>query len=342
MNLEEKVADYLTRRLGAPARIEKMKSLSGGACQDNYLVDLTVEGGTEKGNHKLVMRTDKGASLFASLSRVDEFHVCDLAYQAGVKTPRPMWLEENPAVLGAPFYFMERITGNANGRFVVKDASIANARKNLPSELATSLAKIHSVKPASCKDEALKQKLGRISGEGKKAIALNSVIELRKETSKLKEPHPALEWILNWLEDHAPETDEPVLIHGDFRTGNFMVSPAGLEGVMDWEFAHWGDRHEDVSWLCMKDWRFGKLNKEAGGFTDRETFYSEYAKASGITLSPEKVRYWEVMGNARWACGSAGQAERHLSGMDKGIELASIGRRSSEMEFEAMRLIDAV
>jgi len=119
-----------------------------------------------------------------------------------------------------------------------------------------------------------------------------------------------------------------------------MVSPDGLQGIVDWEFAHWGDRHEDISWLCMKDWRFGKLNKEVGGFTDRETFYAEYEKSSGKKVDPRRVTYWEIMGNARWGCGAAGQAERHLSGMDKGIELASIGRRTCEMEFEAMRLIE--
>ncbi|MBL8018603.1 MAG: phosphotransferase family protein [Leptospirales bacterium] len=317
-----------------------MRSLTGGACQDNYLVDLKIEAGDHKGDHRLVMRTDKGASLLASLSRIDEFGVCELAFNAGVKTPRPLWLEPGSDIIGNPFYFMERIGGSANGRFVVKDASINQARKVLPDELAASLARIHSVTPDMCKDADLSKKLSRITGDTPKAIAVNSIGELRKEVAKLKEAHPALELILNWLEQNAIPTEDPVLVHGDFRTGNFMVAPEGLQGIVDWEFAHWGDRHEDVSWLCMKDWRFGKQNKEVGGFTDRETFYAAYAKHSGVKLDPRKVLYWEIMGNARWACGSAAQAERHLSGMDKGIELASIGRRSCEMQFEAMRLID--
>lgn len=315
-----------------------MKPLTGGACQDNYLMDLEVQGGSQSGAYNLVMRTDKGASLFASLSRADEFAVCALAHHAGVKTPKPMWLETDTSVIGNPFYFMERIGGSANGRFVVKDASIAEARKRLPSELAGALAAIHSVTPEQCKDADLSKKLGRLLGAG--TIASQSVLELRGEAAKLKEAHPALELILNWLDANAKPTVDPVLVHGDFRTGNFMVSPKGLEGVVDWEFAHFGDRHEDISWLCMKDWRFGKLNKEAGGFTDRETFYAAYEKASGVKVDPARVLYWEIMGNARWACGCAGQAERHLSGMDRGIELASIGRRGCEMEMEALRLIE--
>lgn len=337
-SIKPALESYLSGRLGASVEITAMKPLTGGACQDNYLIDLEVKGGTEAGEHRLVMRTDKGASLFASLSRADEFSVCTLAFGAGVKTPKPMWLERDRAVIGNPFYFMQRIGGSASGRFVVKDASIAEARKRLPEELAGALASIHSVKPADCTDQELSLKLGRLMKAG--TIAGQSVVELRRETAKLKEPHPALELILNWLEENARPTTDPVLVHGDFRTGNFMVSPEGLQGVVDWEFAHFGDRHEDISWLCMKDWRFGKLNKEAGGFTDRATFYAAYAKASGVRVDPEAVRYWEIMGNARWACGCAGQAERHLSGMDKGIELASIGRRGCEMEMEALRLIE--
>lgn len=250
-----------------------------------------------------------------------------------------MWLEKNKDIIGNPFYFMERIGGSANGRFVVKDASIAEARKRLPEELASALAAIHSVKPEHCKDAELSRKLARLMLEGK-TIAGQSVLELRGEAAKLKEAHPALELILNWLDANARPTADPVLVHGDFRTGNFMVSPEGLEGVVDWEFAHFGDRHEDISWLCMRDWRFGKLNKEAGGFTDRATFYAAYEKASGVKVDPAAVLSWEIMGNARWACGCAGQASGILSGMDRGIELASIGRRGCEMEMEALRLIE--
>lgn len=329
---------YLSKRLEGSAAITAMKPLTGGACQDNYLIDLEINGGPAEGRYGLVMRTDKGGSLFASLSRADEFKVCEMAFRAGVKTPEPLWLETERSVTGNPFYFMRRISGSANGRFVVKDPSIAEARKRLPAELARGLASIHSIKPEDCKDPALMQKLGRLlPGE---YIASRSVAELRGEIDKLKEPHPALELILNWLDANAAAVSDPVLVHGDFRTGNFMVSPAGLEGIVDWEFAHFGDRHEDISWLCMKDWRFGKVAKEVGGFTDRSIFYEEYEKASGVRVDPERVRYWEIMGNARWACGCAGQAERHLSGQDRGIELASIGRRGCEMEMEALRLIE--
>ena len=339
--LQAKLEAYLTRTLGGACTITALSSLSagGGACQDNYLLDITVAAGARAGRHELVFRTDKGGALYASISKADEYRVAQLAVEAGVKMPRPWLLEEKRGVTGNPFWIMERISGKANGRYIVKDRSLDRLRPRLALELAENLARIHTITMAD-NEARVSPALRRHRGNEPKSIALDTVEEVRAEIDRLQEVHPAMELIANWLEKSAPETDQAVLVHGDFRTGNFLVTPEGLQGIVDWEFAHWGDRHEDISWICMRDWRFGKLKKEVGGFADRAEFYAAYEKASGIAPDPARVRYWEVMGNLRWAVGSAGQTERHLSGQDKGIELAAIGRRTCEMEFEAMRLIE--
>ena len=342
--LQKKLETYLTGRLGGAASISRMFSLSGGACQDNYLVDLKVDSGENAGDYELVMRTDKGGSLLSSLSRVDEFAVAGAAFQAGVKTPRPFWVEPDTGPLGNPFYFMQRVGGKATGRYIVKDKSLRDYRsKQMPQDIAENLAKIHSITPDNCPDREL---VGRLltpdmnGPEGNKAPALRVVRQLREGLDELPEAHPAIELTLNWLEANAQDTTELVMVHGDFRTGNFMVSPDGLEGIVDWEFTHWGDRHEDISWLCMRAWRFSQNNRPVGGFAKREDFYEAYEKASGHKVEPARVHYWEVIGNVGWALGSAQQAERHMSGADRGIEYASIGRLTGEMEYEMMRLIE--
>jgi aminoglycoside phosphotransferase (APT) family kinase protein len=334
-DLREKLELYLSKRLQGKVQILDMKLLSGGACQENHHVRLEVAGGPEAGSYDLVMRTDRGGSLLSSLSRMNEFRIAKAAFDAGVRTPRVFWPEENSSVIGAPFYFMERIQGNAAGRFIVKDRSITEARKKLHEELAASLARLHSIKQS---ERSLD--LDFLPRRDVRTLALEAVREIREELSQFDEAHPAIELALNWLDANAPEADDVVLVHGDFRTGNFLVSPDGLQGIVDWEFAHWGDRHEDISWLCMRDWRFGVNRKEVGGFADREAFYEAYERHSGVKVDPVRVLFWEVMGNVRWAVGSIQQAERHLSGRDRGIEFASIGRRTCEMEFEMMRLIE--
>src|SRR5262249_19691351 len=145
---------------------------------------------------------------------------------------------------------------------------------------------------------------------------------------------------LDWLIANALVTSERTLVHADFRTGNFMVSAQGLDAVLDWEFAHWGDPFEDLGWLCVRDWRFGQLAKPVGGIACRAEFYAAYEKASGRQVDPTWVHYWEVTGNVRWAVGSIYQGERYLSGEESDIELLAIARRAVEMEFEALRLIE--
>lgn len=332
--LQEKVELHLSAVWRENVKVSHIHHLSGGACQDNYALDLA----TESGKQSLVLRTDKGGSLLSSLSKRDEFKVAELVYKAGVKTPKPVFLEETPEVIGAPFYLMEKIGGKATGRYITKDKELDSYRKtNMVSDLAKNLAKLHTVKPSIVLDEELKQKLKLVTTDNYIAIA---IADLRQSLDELPEAHPAIELCLSWLENHAPSIDEIVLVHGDFRTGNFMMNVEGLQGILDYEFAHFGDRHEDIAWLCMRDWRFGRLNKEVGGFGDRKDFYEAYEKTSSIPVDPFKVTFWEIMGNVRWAIGSAQQTERHLSGKDKGIELAAIGRRTAEMEWEAMRLIE--
>lgn len=336
--LAPKLEAYLSDRLSGSVKVTEMVSLSGGACQENYLVALDVSGGPDAGHHDLVLRTDKGGALLNSLSRADEFVVARAAHVAGVRTPEPRWLEKDASVLGNPFYLMQKISGRAHGRYVVKDRELNAYRAKMPTDIARNLAAIHSLRPGANSD--LDAVLGPGPVPASTGPALAGVAHLLSGLDALGEPHPALELGLNWLRANAPTTAQPVLVHGDFRTGNFMVSPDGLQGIVDWEFAHWGDPHEDLSWLCMRDWRFGKNNRPVGGFANRDEFYALYETASGTAVDPERVRYWEIFGNAAWGLGAAQQARRHLTGQDRGIEYASIGRRSGEMEWELMRLIE--
>jgi len=340
MQLKTQLEGYLSRRLEGEVSLSGMQSLSGGACQENFAVDVEVKSGPAQGRYETVFRTDKGAALLASLSRAHEFQVCRLAFEAGVKTPEPFWLETDAQITGSPFYFMRRIPGKAQGRFLVKDPALNPIRARLAQDLAQNLARIHSIGPGDCADPQLRKTLAWDQDLQSPNSAHSQVETLRRSLAQMPGAHPTMELVLNWLEKSAPPSDRLVLVHGDFRTGNFMVNAEGLQGIVDWEFAHWGDRHEDLTWVCLRDWRFGKTKLEAGGFAQRAVFYSAYEEASGVRLDQGKILYWEVMGNLRWAIGCLGQADRHLSGKDKGIELAAIGRRACEMEWEAMRLIE--
>jgi aminoglycoside phosphotransferase (APT) family kinase protein len=150
---------------------------------------------------------------------------------------------------------------------------------------------------------------------------------------------------LRWAETHLPEELPPVLCHHDFRTGNYLLdtSPGGarLTGIVDWEFAGWGDPDEDIGWLCCKGWRFGRLDREAGGIAERAPFYRGYESRSGRRLDPARVRFWEVMANLRWAVIAMQQSDRVINGGARSLSLAITGRRATECELELLMLLDA-
>ena len=151
--------------------------------------------------------------------------------------------------------------------------------------------------------------------------------------------YPAVEYALAWLCARIPKVETCVLVHGDFRTGNFLVTAEGLSAILDWEFARFGSPYEDLAWVSVRDWRFGRLDLPIGGFAKRDAFYAAYEEAGGGPVDLEQVLWWEILGNLRWAVGSVFQGERYLSGEQTDLELVAIARRNVEMEFEALRLI---
>jgi aminoglycoside phosphotransferase (APT) family kinase protein len=332
--LQRAVEALLGERTGGEVKVRDLRPLFGGACQDNYRVDLEIARGELAGARRMVLRSDANQSLPGSVGRREEFHVIQAAVAAGVRTPRVHWLCEGLVRPGKHAYFMDWAEGEAIGRRVVKHPELAKARETLPEALATELARIHSITRARSPDLPVDR--GQPPGDPARA----AIAFARDMARACQEPHPAIELALRWLEDHLPAGSEETLVHGDFRVGNFLVTTDGLSAVLDWEFSHFGDPMEDVAWLCVRDWRFGQLQLAAGGLARRERFHAAYEKASGRAVDPGRAHWWEVMGNARWAVGSVMQGERYLSGEESDLELIAIARRAVEMEYEALRLIE--
>jgi aminoglycoside phosphotransferase (APT) family kinase protein len=230
---------------------------------------------------------------------------------------------------------MDFAPGVAIGRRVLSDADLAGARVGLAEALAAELAKIHGIRP----DGAAGLLTSGYNADPGASPADASLGFLRRRIDALPEPRPAMELVYAWLAAHAPPRGEVVLCHGDFRTGNFLVAPEGLVALLDWEFAHWGSPAEDLAWICMRDWRFGRVELPCGGFASRAAWYDAYARASGRAVDPTEVRWWEIASNASWAAGCVEQGERFLSGRESDFELVAIPRRAAEMEHEALRLI---
>ena len=142
------------------------------------------------------------------------------------------------------------------------------------------------------------------------------------ELDEVGEPHPAIELGLWWLRENRPPRREPVVVHGDFRIGNLVVDEDGLVGVLDWEFAHLDDPARDLAFALVRAWRFGADDLRLGGIGEVEPYLERYNELTGFDVRPEELDYWELAGNVGWAIGCLTQAQRHLTGQDRSVELA--------------------
>jgi aminoglycoside phosphotransferase (APT) family kinase protein len=165
-------------------------------------------------------------------------------------------------------------------------------------------------------------------------------VEWRERLDAMGDSTATFEWGFRWLAVRTPQPSPTVLVHGDFRMGNLIVDGSDLAAVLDWELVHVGQAYEDLAWFCIRAWRFGApASLAAGGLGSIESFLLAYEAASGTTVDRVAFHWWLVLATLRWGVICRHQAERHLSGQVRSVELAAIGRRVCETEWDLLNLL---
>jgi len=319
-----------TELAGLGVELEDLKPLHGGACQENFAIRCV-------GGERFALRSDAQKSLPGSLDRRMESEVVRVACGAGVPTPAVRLVLPDLIRPGSTAYVMDWAEGVAIAAKIHRDPSLAKAREGLVAELAAALASVHSVRPESAPLLRPNTPQDGLGGD-----PVGAALGFCRAMMDRLSPRPALERVFGWLDGNRPDPGPLVLVHGDYRVGNFLVTGSGLSAVLDWEFAHWGSAAEDLAWITVRDWRFGRPDRAVGGLGTRAEFLAAYRAAGGVQVSAEALRWFEVLGNLRWATGAIFQAQRVLSGTSADLELLAIGRRAAEMEWEALRVMGSI
>ena len=327
------LAWFLERASGAGSvEVTEFVPLRGGAIQENWAVDARFSGGAYAGEQRLVLRTAAPTGVAASLGRLEEFAVLKAAFAAGVTVPEPLWASDDPEIMGKPFFTMRRVEGTAAAHRITRDPALDPALPAIAERLGRELARIHTIRPPRA-DLAFLAPYEQVG-------PAHQIASFRAYLDGHPMPRPVLEWGIRWLETHVLPPTDPVLCHHDFRTGNYMLDGAALTGILDWEFSGWGDPHEDIGWFCSKGWRFARLDREAGGISDRALFYRGYESESGRLIDPRRVFFWEVLASVRWAIIALQQSDRYMIAGERNLDLALTGRRATECELEILMLLD--
>lgn len=310
---EAALAGVMQRCIGV-GTVQNLARLSGGATMESWSLDYAGEGYVLRRAPSLEMMEGRpfGHAVEAALVQA--------AFAAGVKAPQVVGVLLPDDDLGSG-YIMRRAEGEVNPA-----AILANPPAALIGDIASELVKIHAISPRG--DIAIP--------EMDIAVALD---ELKSRFMLYGGDRPIIALAIRWCQDNLPPPAPPVLVHGDFRMGNLMIDADGISAVLDWELAHWGDRHDDIAYGCLMVWRFGHADKPAYGLASLDEFFGAYQAAGGAKIDPDRFRFWMIYRTLWWALGCLQMADYWRSGVDRSMERAVIGRRTSENEIDLLMLL---
>jgi aminoglycoside phosphotransferase (APT) family kinase protein len=334
--LESRIQEYLQARLAGAREltVTNLQRIPGGASRETWSFDASW---TADGSHVregFIIRRDPDASLLDT-DRGVEFRVIQ-AVHGSVPVPKAHWIEEDASALDRPFFVMSRIDGcETNPTRVLMDPRFFAARERIGREFVDILARLHQVEW---------QSLGLDFLDGPDSVEKCGLTEIEKWESIIDrdslEPQPVFRGAFRWLRHHRPAPPRRiVLVHADYRTGNFLAAPDGeIKGILDWEMTHLGDPMEDIGWVCMRPWRW-LGNELIGGLMEREQFYRMYEEAGGERIDEEAVRFWEILGNVKLAAIFITGARNFREGRTRSPMMAFLGRNIRRLELEVMDLM---
>jgi aminoglycoside phosphotransferase (APT) family kinase protein len=331
----EQVAAYLRSRMpqAREVSVHGLARVGGGASRETWSFDARWVEGESAREQGFIIRRDPPASLLESNNSL-EFELYTALAGSGIPVPVVRWIEPDGANLERPFFVMERLPGASDGTGAVlaTSAEYAGVRPLVVRQHAEILAKIHAFD--------LDRVLSLDRPASAAASAAHEVARWEKTMrADTLEPQPTLELAFSWLKRHLPPPPQRLaLIHGDYRTGNFLVDERGITGVLDWEMAHAGDPIEDIGWLCMKSWRLAR-DERIGGICTREEFIALYERSGGVKVDRDALKFWEVFSNVKFAIIFITGTKSIVQGKTADVVLALTAFINPSLEVELLELI---
>jgi len=335
-------ADTLSRRLGPflshalqrPLRLHGWHRFPAGFSWITIGFQATPEGGGEPWH--LILRIGDPRGLLSPYRAEPEYRALDaLQGLATLPVPRVFAFSDDADVIGAPFLVTGRVDGDtpqpwkgaAEARGEDRNASLAR-------DFTDGLATLHGV-------DWQATPLKRLWGEVDPAtVAREQTLYWWRHAGfndGAANAPPQLHLAMRWLLRHAPVAPRVVIVHGDYRVGNFLQRNGRITAVLDWELVHPGDPHEDLAWAALRVFSGG--NGRVGGIMDRDAFIERYARQAGFMPDPVAWRYYEVLGLYKSASMLLGAAQRVESGRAQDVRMASMGFQVASTLLELNRLI---
>jgi aminoglycoside phosphotransferase (APT) family kinase protein len=291
---------FLADHVDGEFKVSKERWLTGGASKLQFAFTLHWrDPSVGQTTTELVVRMEPAESLNAT-SRRREFQIL-AAVAPYLPVPRTYWMDPKGQWFPEPAIVYQFITGTtkpSDDRQRVSGTGTRfgpQLRAQLAPQFVQHLAAIHTVDWSGAQLDAFD--VPTVGATESALWQLNRVRRFWEEDRG--EDFPLFEYATNWLLDNLPLTDRVSVLHGDYRSGNFLFDePSGkITGWLDWERAYLGDRHRDLAYTATR--LFGNVAEDGKtflvcGLVPIDAFYEEYERYSGLSVDPRKLHYYRV------------------------------------------------
>ncbi|MEW6441128.1 MAG: phosphotransferase family protein [bacterium] len=290
------LASYLARKLGAAdLRIRGEWQNTEGWSMETFSLALDYAKDGSRTEEEIILRRQPVSGLLEPYDATTEYRILSALQGAGVAIPRTYWCETDPAVFERPFYVMEKVDGRVHFLIQHTDPDYRlipddGERARLAEDFIANLVGIHKADWRSLGLDFLGDP-GPGRGSALRQIEYwERVIERAGYRNK-----PLVTLAVNWLKNNAPENDTVRIVHGDYRTGNFIYRDKRIRAILDWEMTHLGDPHEDLVYVMGMLWRSPQPTNWVCHLLPEKEFLERYEALSGVRVEKRKLAYYAVL-----------------------------------------------
>ena len=297
---ETRIAAYITKQMPTATKVvvDSLARISGGASRETYRFRLAWTERGQSQERKLILRRDPPDSLIDTERRI-EFEAYRAFFGSSVPVPEMLWLEEGDGPLDHPFFIAAEIEGFQASPALLWAPPYLDTHAKLADRKWTILGEIARADPTALGLHKIMAPVAPADCWNRELSYWEGVLDADEA-----EPLPIARAAIRWLRANPPPPPPSLrVVHGDYRTGNFLFDTAGdIHGVLDWEMAHLGDPLEDLGWSFNPVWTFGR--DLAGGLIPADQAIAVWEKASGQKADPAALHWWTlfncIKGQAIW------------------------------------------
>lgn len=309
-----RIGELLRAFLTGPAaglgdvRIGALRRAGSGSSSENWLFEAEWSEAGERRRSELVLRRAPANEIVVT-TREAEFDLLRALGRSSLPVPRAMWMDRDGRFLERPAMIVERRPGT-DDRFLLMKRNAGRldpeTRLSLARQMVDLLAELHGLD---------RQRLDLpVSIRATERESLAAAIDRAARESLAQEVEPSVELRLAewWLRDNRPAPPaRKVLVHGDFRPANVLVSDGRITALLDWELAFVGDPLADLGWYLAPTYRDEHF---IDGLWSERDFLERYERLTDTSVDREALRFWMVFAHYKLATMANASMKAFLAG----------------------------